>query len=218
MTDLNNRVFLVDDDVSVRNSLQWLLESVQLTVKPYESGASFLKDCSINARGCLITDVRMPGMSGLELIDEMNASGYTLPIIVITGHGDIAMAVRAMKFGAVDFITKPFDDQYLIDQVHQALKKNAPTPACMPAQTTLSLEFARLTPREHHVMLLIIDGKLNKQIASELSIGLSTVELHRARIMKKTNANSIADLVKKWMTLTSGFALEGRRVLGACPS
>ncbi|HBI21102.1 MAG TPA: DNA-binding response regulator [Legionella sp.] len=216
MTELNNTVFLVEDDVSVRNSLQWLLESVQLIVKSYASGQAFLKDRSINTRGCLITDVRMPGMSGLELIDELNAAGYVLPIIVITGHGDIAMAVRAMKFGAIDFITKPFDDQYLIDQVHQALKKNSPPPAFMTAQTTLSLEFARLTPREHHVMLLIIDGKLNKQIANELNIGLSTVELHRARIMKKTNANSIAELVKKWMMLTSGLALEGRRLLGAC--
>ncbi len=189
-------VFLVDDDQAVRESLRWLIESVGLNVATYDSAQAFLENYYPGRAGCLVLDLRMPGMSGLELQEKLVAQGSQLPIIIITGHGDVPMAVRAMKAGAVDFVQKPFHDQELLDRIHEALEQNARTRQAMAERTKITARLAHLTPRELEVMDGVVAGKSNKVIAAELGISGKTVEVHRAKIMEKMQAKSLAELVQ----------------------
>lgn len=188
-------IFIIDDDLEMRNSLSWLMESVQLKVEVFSNAIDFLKKYDPNRTGCILLDVRMPGFSGLELLDSLMALKNPLPVIVITGHGDIPMAIRAMKSGATDFILKPFNDQHLIEQIQKALLHNSGPATSLEAKSILT-RFSKLTQREKEVMILVVEGKLNKQIAHKLNIAISTVEYHRSRMMRKMQAKNIAELVK----------------------
>ena len=192
-------VFVVDDDNAVRNSLRLLLKSVGLASQPLGSAAEFLEGYSPSQPGCLVLDVRMPGMSGLELQRELNLRGATIPVIFITGHGDIPMAVEAMQQGAFDFLAKPFRDQELIDRVQRALAKDALTRAALKERERIRERLASLTPREREVLSLMTQGKPNKIMAHELGVSQRTVEIHRARVMEKSGAGSLAQLVRMVM-------------------
>lgn len=193
-------VFVVDDDPKVCEALQWLLESVGLKSKIFLSATAFLKNYNPEQQGCVIIDVRMPGMSGLELLDQLKLQKKHLPVIIITGHGDIPMAVRAMKAGAMDFILKPFNDQHLLDQIQKALNHKTAYIDSENNEKVAKL-FATLSVRESEVMFLVISGKLNKQIAHELGLALSTVELYRSRVMLKMKAKTIVDLIRTCLVL-----------------
>ncbi len=195
-------VFVVDDDAAVRDSLRWLLESVGLRVQTYDSGQSFLAAFDPDQPGCLVLDVRMPGMSGLELQERLNHLDATLPVIIITGHSDVPMAVRAMKAGAFDFIEKPFSDQLLMDQVHGAIEQHVRRRAERSVQADLRRRIDTLSPREKTVMEMVVSGMSNKTIAAELGLSQKTVEVHRAHVMAKIEADSLADLVR--YSLTAG--------------
>lgn len=188
-------IFIIDDDLEMRNSLSWLMESVQLNAEVFSNASDFLKKYDPNRKGCILLDVRMPGLGGLELLESLMALKNPLPVIIITGHGDIPMAIRAMKSGATDFILKPFNDQQLIEQIQKALSQNSSLASSLETRAVMSC-FGSLTPRERQVMILVVEGKLNKQIAHSLNIAISTVEYHRARMMKKMQAKNIAELVK----------------------
>lgn len=189
-------VFVVDDDQAMRTSLQWLIESTGMSVKTYESADAFLASYYPGRAGCLLLDVRMPGMSGLELQAHMAREGLRLPVILITGHGDVAMAVRAMKAGALDFIEKPFHDEDLLRSIRNALDYDQKTRASRSTQAEIAMRLAELTPREHEVMAMVTEGKSNKEIASALGVSAKTVEAHRARVMEKMRAESLAELVR----------------------
>jgi FixJ family two-component response regulator len=190
-------VFVVDDEPAIRDSLAMLLRSVGLPSRAFPSATAFLDGFEAGTSGCVIADVRMPGMSGLELQEALRARAARLPVIIITGHGDIAMAVRAMKAGAADFIEKPFNEQVLLDAVHRALAQGRADAA--PAgtnRTEIEARVAALTPREHEVMLLIAEGRPNKVVATRLGLSTRTVEVHRAKVMEKMAARSLAELVR----------------------
>jgi len=189
-------VFIVDDDESVRNSLAWLIESVGIEVETFSSAGGFLKHATYNGPACLVLDVRMPGLSGLDLQNQLAEAGRTIPIIFITGHGNISMSVRAMKSGAIDFIEKPFEDQTLLDAIDRSLKKDKQIKLEQAKKKDIQKRVDFLTPREREVFLLVIDGKLNKQIAFELGTTERTIKAHRARVMQKMKAQSLADLVR----------------------
>lgn len=197
-------VYVVDDDEAVRDSLQWLLEASSYRVQTYDSAEAFLAGFDPNAIACLILDVRMPGMSGLELQDELLARKLALPIIFITGHGDVPMAVSTMKKGAVDFIEKPFDQTALKALVERMLAHAREAAASAERQRLNEALLARLTPREQQVLERIVAGRLNKQIADDLGISIKTVEAHRANIMDKLRANTVADLMR--VALSGGVA------------
>ena len=189
-------VFVVDDDQAMRNSLKWLIESVGMQVETFDSAQAFL-DAYYPARGgCLLVDVRMPGMSGLELQAYLTRREIGIPVIIITGHGDVSMAVKAMKVGAVDFIEKPFDDEELLNSIRNALQHDQKQRALRAQRSDIAARVAELTPREHEVMTLVTDGKSNKEIAAELGVSAKTVEVHRARMMDKMRADSLAELVR----------------------
>lgn len=189
-------VFVVDDDQAMRNSLKWLIESVGMQVETFDSAQAFL-DAYYPARGgCLLVDVRMPGMSGLELQAYLTRREIGIPVIIITGHGDVSMAVKAMKVGAVDFIEKPFDDEELLNSIRNALQHDQKQRALRAQRNDIAARVAELTPREHEVMILVTDGKSNKEIAAELGVSAKTVEVHRARMMDKMRADSLAELVR----------------------
>jgi FixJ family two-component response regulator len=189
-------VYVVDDDDAVRDSLQWLLEASRYRVLGFDSAEKFLAEHDPDAIAVAIVDVRMPGMSGLELQDELIARGVPYPIIFITGHGDVPMAVSTMKKGAVDFIEKPFDQGALKTLVERMLAE-ARTRASESERRRISEALvAKLTPREQQVLERIVAGRLNKQIADDLGISIKTVEAHRANIMDKLNANTVADLMR----------------------
>jgi FixJ family two-component response regulator len=190
------KVFIVDDDEAVRQSTAWLIESIGLNVNTYTSADEFLQNCNDNDTGCIIMDVRMPGISGLDAQEEMNRRKINLPLIFITGHGDVPMAVKALKRGAFDFIEKPFNDQHLIDAVQRALKQNNESVELRNANESINQRIASLTPRESEVMERVTQGKPNKLIAHELKVSIKTVEVHRARVMEKMQAGSVAELVK----------------------
>jgi two-component system response regulator FixJ len=192
-------VFVVDDDNAVRNSLRLLLKSVGIASQPLGSAAEFLETYRPSQPGCLVLDVRMPGMSGLELQRELNLRGATIPVIFITGHGDIPMAVEAMQQGAFDFLAKPFRDQELIDRVQRALAKDATTRAALKERERIRERLESLTPREREVLSLMTQGKPNKIMAHELGVSQRTVEIHRARVMEKSGASSLAQLVRMVM-------------------
>lgn len=189
-------VYIVDDDAAVRESLCLLVESVGLRATAFGSAADFLEQCSPVSAGCIVLDIRMPGISGLELQERLNAAGITLPVIIITGHGDITMAVRAMKAGAMDFIQKPFSDQELLDQIHLALERDAQFRADRARFESVKQRTSSLSPRERTVMDLVVSGMSNKAIASELGLSQKTVEVHRAHVMDKMQAGSLAELVQ----------------------
>ncbi len=189
-------VFVVDDDQAVRDSLALLVQSVGLEVETFASAGDFLDAYRPDRRGCLITDIRMPGMSGLELQEQLSADGHHIPVIVLTGFGDVPAAVRALKGGAVDFVEKPFNPQALLDLVQQAIVRDAEIREQGAHQAKLAERMSLLTPREQEVMALVVAGKANKVIAIDLSISERTVELHRARIMKKMQARSLAELMR----------------------
>lgn len=180
----------------MRTSLQWLIESAGLPVKTFSSAAEFLTAYRPEQAGCLLVDVRMPGMTGLELQAHLAQQGKRIPVIVITGHGDIAMAVRAMQAGAVDFIEKPFHDEALLASIRRALDRDAAMRRDAQRCAAIADRFAQLTPREYEVMELVTEGKSNKVIAATLGVSTKTVEAHRARVMDKMQARSLADLVR----------------------
>jgi RNA polymerase sigma factor (sigma-70 family) len=191
-------VYVVDDEASIRDSLAMLLRSVGLASRTFGDAKSFLAAYEPRADACLVADVRMPGMSGIELQEALRSRGAELPIVIITGHGDIAMAVRAMKAGAADFIEKPFHDQTLLDAVHRALARAADprVEAAAMDSDELQKRLATLTPREREVMALVVEGRPNKAIATRLGLSTRTVEVHRAKSMEKMQAQSLADLVR----------------------
>lgn len=189
-------VYVVDDDEAVRDSLRWLLDANGFTVRAYDSAEAFLQAWQPGQEGCLILDVRMPGMSGLALQDELIRRGVPLPIVFITGHGDVPMAVASMKKGAIDFLEKPFSDAELCAIVRSALERARNAQAEAATERRFGELLARLTVREQQVLERIVAGRLNKQIADDLAISIKTVEAHRANIMEKLQARSMADLMK----------------------
>ncbi len=190
------RVHIVDDDDAMRDSLKWLLESRGLTVELYPSAEAFLGAFNREFCGCLVLDVRMPGMSGLDLYEQLQARASTLPVIFITGHGDVPMAVSALKKGAADFIEKPFNDQDMLRLIESCRKQDRAAAAKRAESASVAQRVDSLTQREREVLALIVAGKLNKQIADELGISIKTVEVHRSRVMEKMSANSVAELVQ----------------------
>lgn len=189
-------VAIIDDDPSIRESLVSLLRSVGLTALPFASAQEFLQHRWPDAPGCLVLDVRLPGQSGLEFQRELTGAGIHLPVVFITGHGDIPMSVTAMKAGAVEFLAKPFRDQDLIDAVHTGIERDRDRRRALDALSDLQERFRSLTPREREVMQLVAAGQLNKQIAAELNLSEITVKVHRASVMRKMQAKSLPDLVR----------------------
>jgi FixJ family two-component response regulator len=196
MTRVEATVFVIDDDPSVCNSLKRLIQSIGFQVKTFDSAQAFLEQGPGDKAGCLILDVRMPGMSGIELQKQLTNTGRRIPIIFITGHGSIPMSVKAVKAGAVDFIEKPFDDQKLIDAINTALIEDENYRLEQAEIKDIQCRADSLTPREREVFSLVVSGMLNKQIAFDLGMSEKTVKVHRARVMRKMKAESLADLVR----------------------
>jgi FixJ family two-component response regulator len=199
-------IYLVDDDDAVRDSLGLLLRSVGLECRVFPSALEFLEHYDSKRHSCLVADIRMPGLSGLELQQKLNEQGAEIPIIFITGHGDVPMAVNAMKSGASDFIQKPFRDQDLIDRIHKALEADRERRTWREQETVIRERLALLTPRETEVMERVVKGQANKVIAMDLGVSQRTVELHRARVMRKLRMRSLAELVQAVGKLNSGKA------------
>ena len=196
MTNHEATVFIVDDDQAVRESLADLMDSVDIKVETFATANDFLSSYSADSIGCLILDIRMPGMSGLELQQELNRREALIPVILITGHGDVPMAVQAMRQGALDFLQKPFRDQELLDRVNHALQSSNHHSDNQQQTQSVKNHIQELTPREHQVMEMIIEGKANKVIALDLGLSQRTIEVHRANVMHKLQARSLADLVR----------------------
>jgi FixJ family two-component response regulator len=194
-------VFVVDDDPAFRTSLAWLVGSAGLTVETFADAASFLVRAAPDLSGCVVADLRMPGMSGLELQAELDRRNVHIPVILITGFAEVSDAVHAMKAGALDFLEKPVESEKLLDCVRGALARDARTHAAHRLRRELAGRYARLTAREREVLAEIVAGKANKVIAADLGISPKTVEVHRARIMEKMGADSPADLVRAHLTL-----------------
>ncbi len=194
-------VFIVDDDEQVRSALTLLMESVGLNSESFSSGQEYLDQFDTSKPGCLILDVRMPGISGLDLQARLSAEKIHPPIIIITGHGDVPMAVRAVTAGAVDFIEKPFNNQSMLDNVHRAIEQDAKQRGESSRLEEIESHYDELTPREKEVLLYVIEGKRNKIIASEMNISQSTVEAHRSKVMEKMAANTLSDLMRMALLL-----------------
>lgn len=199
MSESEPTVFVVDDDAGVRDSIHFLLRSVGLTSRTFASADEFLEDYDDSLAGCLVLDVRMPGMSGLDLQARLNELGSKLPIIFVTAHGDVPMAVNAVKTGALDFVEKPFRDQELLDKIQEALVSDAESRSVQGEIEELLKRMDSLTPREREVMGLVVAGKANKNVARELGISQRTVEIHRARVMDKMGVRSLSMLVQAVM-------------------
>lgn len=202
MTPSGNLVHVIDDDDAVRDSLAFLLRSARIDVRTHESAMAFLDAIAADATGCVITDVRMPGMSGVDLLRQLKARGSAMPVIVITGHGDIQLAVEAMKIGAADFLEKPFDDEVLLTSVKSALHQLEQHTQHETGRAELCNRLAALSTRERQVLDRLIAGKANKVIAFDLGISPRTVEIYRAHVMTKMNAGSLSELVR--MALLAG--------------
>ncbi len=189
-------VFVVDDDEGARNSLRFLLKSVGLPAAVFNSAQEFLAGYAPSQAGCLVLDVRMPGMSGLELQQELNRRGAVIPVIFVTGHGDVPMAVEAVQHGAFDFVQKPYREQEMLDRIQRALAKDRANRQALQERDRIRARLASLTPREREVMALMTLGKPNKVMAAELGLSQRTVEIHRAHVMEKSGATSVAQLVR----------------------
>ena len=196
MTDKNETVFIVDDDEAVRESLSFLLKSVDIQSQSFASGDEFLGAYKPDWEGCILLDIRMPGISGMEVQRRLVEQDCTLPIIFITGHGDIPMAVEAMHLGAHDFVQKPFHDQELLDRIQAALTARREVQDKVAQKRIVQEHFGTLTPRETEVMAAVAKGHANKVIAMDLELSQRTVEIHRARVMEKMRVRSLAQLVK----------------------
>ena len=190
-------VFIIDDDPGVRDSLSRLVRAAGLEVECFDGADAFLTAYREDRPGCLVTDVRMPGMSGLELQERMRAEGFSIPTIVLTGYGDVPGAVRALKGGALDFLQKPFEPDVLLVRIAEALERDARAREAKEQAAEVEARLSQLTPREREVMSLVIEGKANKVIAIDLDISERTVELHRGRVMRKLGARSVPDLIRK---------------------
>ena len=195
MTDLAT-VFIVDDDDAVRDAVMLLLKSVGLAVEGYGDGQQFLDSVDPNRTGCIVLDVRMPGMSGMDLQKKLNEQGNRLPIIFVTGHGDVPMAVEAMRAGAEEFLQKPFRDQDLLDRVHTALQRDQENRAVYAQREAVHDRIAQLTAREREVFEQLVEGRPTKQIAAAFALSPRTVEIHRSRVLEKMGVRSVAELVK----------------------
>ncbi len=189
-------VFIVDDDEGVRDSLSMLVDANGFRVETYGSAQGFLDQYQPERPGCLILDMRLPDLGGLDLLERLAGMGAALPVIILTGHGDVPAAVHAMKVGAMDFIEKPFDSRYLLGRIEQAVDRDRQSRSQSADHAKLAARLAQLTPREREIMELIVSGKANKVIAIELDISERTVELHRSRMMKKLQVRSLAELIR----------------------
>lgn len=194
-------IFIIDDEPAVCDSLQWLFESIQFQVETYRTASSFQESYDPKNSGLLITDVRLPDISGLELLEKLRQQKIFLPVIVITGYGDIPMAVRAMKLGAKDFLLKPFNEQVLLEKVQKHINQSVNNESLH----LINKRINSLSKREQQIIKLIINGKLNKQIAHELSISIYTVEAHRANIMTKVQAKNLAQLIKSYLQAQNDY-------------
>lgn len=194
-------VFIVDDDEQVRNALTLLMESVGLNTESFTSAQEYLDQFDVDKPGCLILDVRMPGISGLDLQARLSAERIHPAIIIITGHGDVPMAVRAVTAGAVDFIEKPFNNQSMLDTVHKAIEQDAKHRGESSLVQDIEVHYNDLTPREKEVLQFVIEGNRNKVIAANMNISQSTVEAHRAKVMEKMDAETLSDLMRMALTL-----------------
>ena len=195
-TQTKATVFVVDDDQAMRNSLKWLIESVGVQVESFASADEFLVQYQPGRHGCLVLDVRMPGMSGLDLQEQLAQQNINIPVVIITGHGDVPMAVRAMKSGAIDFIEKPFNDEALLDAIRRALAFGEQQRSHQIEHRQIQQRLQHLTPREREVMEMVTEGRSNKEIANALGVSAKTIEAHRARVMEKMQAGSLAELVR----------------------
>ncbi len=203
MSEKNATIFIVDDDEAIRDSLDVLLKTVDLSTTTFSSGDEFLEAYDPGWEGCILLDIRMPGTSGMEVQKRLAESGCSIPIIFITGHGDIPMAVEAMHIGAFDFIQKPFRDQDLLDRIDQALTISDEQEQQSARKKTVQNQFQTLTPREQEVMQFVVHGSANKVIAMDLGVSQRTVEIHRARVMEKMQARSLAELVRMALLIES---------------
>lgn len=198
MNNSNRRptIFVVDDDEAMRDSIHWLLESVNLDTRMFSCASDFVASCEPDEQGCLLLDIRMPGMSGMELLEVLKYSGIALPVIIITGHGDVPMAVRALKHGAFDFIQKPFNAQDLLDRINAALELDKENRRRAQEVERCRAYFAALTEREAEVVELLVAGDSSKVIAQKLNISPKTVDIHRANIMRKLNVRSVVEIAQ----------------------
>lgn len=197
MSNQNPTVFVVDDDLSLRKALSRLLKSEGYGVETFSSAQEFLQaEPRCEGPACLVLDVKMPGLNGLDLQEELRKREYAIPIVFITGHGDIPMGVKAMKKGAIEFLTKPFDDEVLLGAVEEALKKDMANRSAMNERQSILQRVKLLTPREYEILTYVITGMLNKQIAYDLDISEKTVKVHRGRVMEKLGIDSVAELVR----------------------
>lgn len=194
-------VYIIEDDDAVRDSLQMVLESIGHETQAFASADSFLSAYNQDMAGCIVLDIRMPGMNGMELQRKLNEFNSILPIIVVTGHGDVPMAVEAMQQGAIDFIQKPYREQELLDRINKAMELDEANRDSLQQRQIIMGKMAELTPREQDVMKLMVEGKANKVIAADLDISQRTVEIHRARVMDKLSANSLAHLVRMFLAV-----------------
>ena len=202
MTSYEPTVFLVDDDHAVRDALGLLLESTGLRTVSYPSAAAFLEDFEQNRRGCLVLDIRMPGMSGMELQAALAEKSVNIPIIFLTGHGNVSMSAKAFRTGAIDFMEKPFNENVLLERIQEAIQLDQSNQAVAARKVNANTRLASLTPREREVMLLIVAGNANKEIATKLGLSTRTIETHRGHILEKTGAQSLADLIE--LAIASG--------------
>ncbi|KIU48716.1 response regulator transcription factor [Bradyrhizobium elkanii] len=205
MTDQQSVIFVIDDDLAVREALDSLFQSTGLNARFFESTDAFLQSERPDVPGCLVLDVRLPGLSGLDFQREMIKSGIHLPIIFITGHGDVPMSVRAMKAGATEFLTKPFQDQDLLDAIHAGFEKDMVRRRKASDIAALQERSSTLTSREREIMAFVVAGQLNKQIAAMLGLSEITVKVHRGQLMRKMQAKSVVDLVRMADQLSASF-------------
>ncbi len=196
MNDTAPTVFLVDDDQAVRDAIELLLETAALRTEAYPSAEAFLDNCDPHRPGCLILDIRMPGISGIQLQEALAARDITLPVIFLTGHGTVPMSATAFRRGAIDFMEKPFDENLLLERIHEAIRRDQANRDVLARRAHSEERLASLTPREREVMWLIVAGRSNKEIAARLDLSHRTIETHRGRIMEKTGSCSLAELIE----------------------
>jgi FixJ family two-component response regulator len=199
---VQQQVYVVDDDQGMLDSTVWLLESVGLKALPFTSGQAFLDACDEHSQGCVLLDVRMPGMGGLNVQEALRARGINMPVIFVSGHADVPIVVRAFRAGAVDFIEKPYNEQLLLDSVQQALS-HVPAVQTDPRLQAVQARLESLTPRERDVLLPLVRGYTNREMAEQLDISVKTIDLYRSRVMKRMQAETLADLVA--MAIAAGL-------------